>query len=186
MSEEQKQELLPCPFHDTHNTHVRICHTVNACDFVDGANAECYSCFSQGPFVSRDYGDAETELLYSIEELDAKAAELWNTRTNPSAQTIARLQGELEELKQESRDNEAVADERLEIAHRETAEAEQRATRAEALNGRLMEALKTAQTVLAMMIAPDAIKSTTVQHAWAHAIEAEAKARAALTATKTN
>lgn len=44
----------------------------------------------------------------------------------------------------------------------------------------LLEALSAAQAALAMMTAPDAIKATSVQHAWAQAVEAEAKARAAI------
>ena len=42
----------------------------------------------------------------------------------------------------------------------------------------LEEALRTCQVALAMMTDPDAIKSTTTMHAWAHAVEAERKARA--------
>lgn len=44
----------------------------------------------------------------------------------------------------------------------------------------LVEALKLAQAVLAALISPDAIKTTTVVNAWAQCIEAEAAARAAL------
>ncbi len=44
----------------------------------------------------------------------------------------------------------------------------------------LLEALKLCQSALATMIAPDAIKSTTVINAFAQATEADAKARAAI------
>lgn len=44
----------------------------------------------------------------------------------------------------------------------------------------LVEALEHCQSALAMVIAPDAIKSSTVMHAFAQAIEAECKARTAL------
>jgi hypothetical protein len=46
----------------------------------------------------------------------------------------------------------------------------------------MAEALRACQSALAMMIAPDAIKSTSVLHAFTQAVEAECKARAALTA----
>ena len=46
----------------------------------------------------------------------------------------------------------------------------------------LVMALKEAQTVLAMMIDPETIRSTTAHHAWAQAVAAEQKARAALSA----
>lgn len=60
----------------------------------------------------------------------------------------------------------------------DTAKAERDALQAEV--ERLKEALKLCQSVLAMMTAPDAIRSTSVMHAWTHAVEAEATARAAL------
>lgn len=44
----------------------------------------------------------------------------------------------------------------------------------------LVEALEHCQSALAMMIAPDAIKTTSVLHAFAQATEAECKARTAL------
>ena len=44
----------------------------------------------------------------------------------------------------------------------------------------LLEALVAAQAALAMMVQPDAIKKTTVTHAFAQATAAEAKARAAI------
>lgn len=44
----------------------------------------------------------------------------------------------------------------------------------------LLEALKEAQSVLAMMVEPDAIQQTTTLHAYAAAAAAEAKARAAI------
>lgn len=44
----------------------------------------------------------------------------------------------------------------------------------------LLEALKEAQSVLAMMIQPDAIKNSTVLGAYTLATQAEAKARAAI------
>ena len=47
---------------------------------------------------------------------------------------------------------------------------------------RLTEACRAAQGALAMMTEPDAIKSTSVQHAWAQAVAAEADCRAALAA----
>jgi len=44
----------------------------------------------------------------------------------------------------------------------------------------LLEALRKCQAALAMLTAPDAIKSSSVLHAWAHCVEAEAAARAAI------
>jgi hypothetical protein len=44
----------------------------------------------------------------------------------------------------------------------------------------MVAALKEATNALAMMTAPDAIRATSVQHAWAQAVAAEATARAAL------
>lgn len=44
----------------------------------------------------------------------------------------------------------------------------------------LVEALEQCQSALAMVIAPEAIKSTSVLHAFAQATEAERKARAAI------
>lgn len=44
----------------------------------------------------------------------------------------------------------------------------------------LLDALRECQTALAMVVAPDAIRQTTAMHAFAHAISAESKARAAL------
>lgn len=44
----------------------------------------------------------------------------------------------------------------------------------------LVEALEHCQSALAMMIAPEAIKSTSVLHAFAQATEAECRARAAI------
>jgi hypothetical protein len=49
----------------------------------------------------------------------------------------------------------------------------------------LIEALREAHAALAMMIAPDAIEQTTVMSAYAAAVAAEAKARAALDAAET-
>lgn len=46
----------------------------------------------------------------------------------------------------------------------------------------LVEALEGAAKALAMLTEPDAIKSTSVQHAWAQCIAAERSARAALKA----
>lgn len=46
----------------------------------------------------------------------------------------------------------------------------------------MAEALRACQSALAMMIAPDAIQSTSVLHAFTQATEAECKARAALSA----
>lgn len=44
----------------------------------------------------------------------------------------------------------------------------------------MLAALRASQAALAMLTAPDAIKSTSVQHAWAQAVEAESKVRAAI------
>ncbi len=52
--------------------------------------------------------------------------------------------------------------------------------RLEAERDRLREALQSAQTVLAMMVNPETIKTTTVLHAYAQAVEAETRARQAL------
>lgn len=49
----------------------------------------------------------------------------------------------------------------------------------------MLAALKAAQSALAMMIAPDAIKNTSVLHAFTNATEAEAKARAAIRLAQT-
>ncbi len=48
----------------------------------------------------------------------------------------------------------------------------------------LVGALEHCQSALAMMTAPDAIKTTSVLHAFAQATEAECKARAALAACR--
>jgi hypothetical protein len=45
----------------------------------------------------------------------------------------------------------------------------------------LIAALRQAQSALAMMVAPDAIRQTTILTAYAVAVEAEAKARSAIT-----
>lgn len=52
------------------------------------------------------------------------------------------------------------------------------ASQAEA--SRLREALKLCQSALEMMVGPEAVRASTVMHAWAHGVEAEAVARAAL------
>lgn len=44
----------------------------------------------------------------------------------------------------------------------------------------LLEALREAQSALALMVSPDAIRQSTVSHAYAQLVAAEAKARAAL------
>lgn len=44
----------------------------------------------------------------------------------------------------------------------------------------LVSALKEARGALALMTSPDAIQSSSVQHAWAQAVAAEARARSAL------
>lgn len=51
---------------------------------------------------------------------------------------------------------------------------------ADAVTAELIAALRQCQSALAMMVAPDAIKQTTVVNAWAAAFAAEAAARAAL------
>ena len=48
------------------------------------------------------------------------------------------------------------------------------------VNAALVEALREAQSALALMVSPDAIRQSTVSHAFAQATAAEAKARAAL------
>lgn len=48
----------------------------------------------------------------------------------------------------------------------------------------LVEALEKCQRALAMLTEPEAIEGSSVQHAWAHAVEAEAAARAALAAVR--
>ena len=48
------------------------------------------------------------------------------------------------------------------------------------VNAALVEALREAQSALALMVSPDAIRQSTVSHAFAPATAAEAKARAAL------
>ena len=47
------------------------------------------------------------------------------------------------------------------------------------VNAALVEALREAQSALALMVSPDAIRQSTVSHAFARATAAEAKARAA-------
>ena len=54
------------------------------------------------------------------------------------------------------------------------------ATHLRAVNAALVEALREAQSALALMVSPDAIRQSTVSHAFAQATAAEAKARAAL------
>lgn len=54
------------------------------------------------------------------------------------------------------------------------------ANRAAAVAPELLEALTLCQRALAALVAPEAIKNTTVSHAFAQATEAECKARAAL------
>lgn len=44
----------------------------------------------------------------------------------------------------------------------------------------MLDALRLCQRTLAMLTAPDAIRSTTVHSAWAQAVEAELKARNAI------
>lgn len=56
----------------------------------------------------------------------------------------------------------------------------QRLERAWNCHDDLLGALQECQTVLAMLTEPEAIRSTTVYHAWGQAVAAEAKARAAL------
>lgn len=48
-------------------------------------------------------------------------------------------------------------------------------------NVRLRNALELAQAALSAVITPGTIKSTSIQHAWARCVEAEAAARRALT-----
>lgn len=54
------------------------------------------------------------------------------------------------------------------------------ATHLHEVNAALVEALREAQSALALMVSPDAIRQSTVSHAFAQATAAEAKARAAL------
>lgn len=54
------------------------------------------------------------------------------------------------------------------------------ATHLREVNAALVEALREAQSALALMVSPDAIRQSTVSHAFAQATAAEAKARAAL------
>ena len=54
------------------------------------------------------------------------------------------------------------------------------ATHLRDVNAALVEALKEAQSALALMVSPDAIRQSTVSHAFAQATAAEANARAAL------
>ena len=48
------------------------------------------------------------------------------------------------------------------------------------VNAALVEAVREAQSALALMVSPDAIRQSTVSHAYAQLTAAEAKARAAL------
>ena len=48
----------------------------------------------------------------------------------------------------------------------------------------LVEALEKCQRNLALMVNPETFPATSVQHAWAHAVEAETAARAALASIK--
>lgn len=48
----------------------------------------------------------------------------------------------------------------------------------------LLEALRIAQSALAMLITPAEIEATTFQHAWAQCVAAEAAARAAIAAAE--
>lgn len=48
----------------------------------------------------------------------------------------------------------------------------------------LLEALRAAQSALAMLIAPAEIRATTTQQAWAQCVAAEAGARAAIAAAE--
>jgi hypothetical protein len=52
------------------------------------------------------------------------------------------------------------------------------------VNAALVEALREAQSALALMVSPDAIRQSSVLHAYAQATAAEAKARAALAAAE--
>lgn len=54
------------------------------------------------------------------------------------------------------------------------------ATHLREVNAALVEALREAQSALALMVSPDAIRQSTVSHAYAQLTAAEAKARAAL------
>ena len=54
------------------------------------------------------------------------------------------------------------------------------ATHLREVNASLVEAVREAQSALALMVSPDAIRQSTVSHAFAQATAAEAKARAAL------
>ena len=53
------------------------------------------------------------------------------------------------------------------------------------VNAALVEALREAQSALALMVSPDAIRQSTVSHAFAQATAAEANARAALSSATT-
>lgn len=68
----------------------------------------------------------------------------------------------------------------IEGANRQALHDRQRAIKAEANVAALVEALKGAQSVLAMMVEPGAIQQTTAINAYAAAKAAEAKARAAI------
>ena len=52
------------------------------------------------------------------------------------------------------------------------------------VNAALVEALREAQSALALMVSPDAIRQSTVSHAYAQLVAAETKARAALAAAE--
>ena len=69
---------------------------------------------------------------------------------------------------------------RIDASDRQARHDRERLTKVEAVNAALYDALNQCQAALAMLTAPDAIKATTTMHAWAAAVEAEAKARAAL------